>query len=127
MPFEPDAALLLCSDGLTDLVDSASIARTVSAVRGRSRAVVRELIAAANAAGGKDNVTVVYVEGEQFAASNYGRGPQSSPARQRRHSRLTAESAGPAMAAAPLARRRRSIVLLVGIAGAFALELWVDP
>ncbi len=25
IPFEPDAALLLCSDGLTDLVDSASI------------------------------------------------------------------------------------------------------
>jgi hypothetical protein len=72
--FEPDSALLLCSDGLTDLVDSVSIAKTVSQCAGDPEAVVRELIAAANAAGGKDNVTAVYVEGEKFAASGYGRG-----------------------------------------------------
>ena len=74
VPFEADAALLLCSDGLTDLVDSVTIARTVSQCAGDPDSVVRELIAAANAAGGKDNVTVVYAEGEAFAASNYGRG-----------------------------------------------------
>ena len=34
---------------------------------------MRKLIAEANAAGGKDNVTAVFVEGEQFAASQYGR------------------------------------------------------
>jgi hypothetical protein len=73
VPFEPDAALLLCSDGLTDLVDSVTIARTVSQWAGDPDAVVRELIGAANAAGGKDNVTVVYVEGEKFAVSHYGR------------------------------------------------------
>ena len=77
--FEPDAALLICSDGLTDLVDSVSIARTVSQWAGDPDSVVRELIAAANAAGGKDNVTVVYVEGEQFAASNYGRNVNPVP------------------------------------------------
>jgi PPM family protein phosphatase len=70
--FESDAALLLCSDGLTDLVDSASIARIVGHYAGAPDAVVRALIEAANAAGGKDNVTVVYVEGESFAGSNYG-------------------------------------------------------
>jgi hypothetical protein len=75
VPFEPDAALLLCSDGLTDLVDSDSIAATVSQWAGDPEAVVRELIAAANAAGGKDNVTVVYVEGERFASSQFGRTP----------------------------------------------------
>ena len=74
VPFESDAALLLCSDGLTDLVDSVTIARTVSRCAGDPDSVVRELIGAANAAGGKDNVTVVYAEGETFAASNYGRG-----------------------------------------------------
>ena len=74
VPFEPDAALLLCSDGLTDLVDSVTIARTVGQNVGDPDAVVRDLIGAANAAGGKDNVTVVYVEGETFATSNYGRG-----------------------------------------------------
>jgi PPM family protein phosphatase len=64
--FEPDAAMLLCSDGLTDLVDSASINEIVLRLAGRPQEVVKALIAAANDAGGKDNVTVVYVEGEKF-------------------------------------------------------------
>jgi PPM family protein phosphatase len=67
--FEPDAALLLCSDGLTDLVESGTINRIVTNLAGRPHAVVDALIEAANDAGGKDNVTVVYVEGELFAAS----------------------------------------------------------
>jgi serine/threonine protein phosphatase PrpC len=65
--FEPDAALLLCSDGLTDLVDSASINEIVTRSAGRPAQVVKALIDAANDAGGKDNVTVVYAEGERFA------------------------------------------------------------
>jgi serine/threonine protein phosphatase PrpC len=67
--FEPDAALLLCSDGLSDLVDSASIGRRVRQFAGDPDAVVAALVDAANEAGGKDNVTAVYVEGDQFAAS----------------------------------------------------------
>jgi len=67
--FEPDAALLLCSDGLTDLVESATINRVVTRLAGRPHDVVNALIQAANDAGGKDNVTVIYVEGELFAAS----------------------------------------------------------
>ena len=67
--FEPDAALLLCSDGLTDLVASADIKRIVKRLAGDPDAVVRALVAAANTAGGKDNVTAVYVEGERFATS----------------------------------------------------------
>src|SRR5262249_25965987 len=65
--FEPDAALLLCSDGLTDLVDSATIRDVTARFAGRPHDVVDALIRYANNAGGKDNVTVVYVEGEQFA------------------------------------------------------------
>lgn len=65
--FEPDAALLLCSDGLTDLVSSASINEVVGSLAGDPDAVAHALLAAANDAGGKDNVTVVYVEGEEFA------------------------------------------------------------
>jgi serine/threonine protein phosphatase PrpC len=66
-PFEADAALLLCSDGLTDLVASAAIAEVVRDFAGHPYEIVRALIDAANAAGGKDNVTVVYVEGPRFA------------------------------------------------------------
>jgi hypothetical protein len=81
IPFEPDAALLLCSDGLTDLVDSSAIGRTVRQLSGHPDAVVAALVDAANAAGGKDNVTVVYVEGEQFssAQSQLAATPSSAP------------------------------------------------
>jgi serine/threonine protein phosphatase PrpC len=68
IPFEPDSALLLCSDGLTDQVGSKQIQQAVERSAGNPEAAVRELIAAANAAGGKDNVTVLVVEGEQFMA-----------------------------------------------------------
>jgi hypothetical protein len=69
VPFERDAALLLCTDGLTDQVDSATIATVVETFAGHPGDVVRELIESANEAGGKDNVTAVYVEGEQFIAN----------------------------------------------------------
>jgi serine/threonine protein phosphatase PrpC len=67
VPFEPDAALLLCSDGLTDSVETAAINRIVQEYAGHAYEIVRALIDAANAAGGKDNVTIVYVEGSRFA------------------------------------------------------------
>src|SRR5690349_4807779 len=67
--FEPDAALLLCSDGLTDQVSSGSIRRIVEAFAGSPALAVQELLTAANDAGGKDNVTVVIVEGERFAGA----------------------------------------------------------
>lgn len=65
----PDASLLLCSDGLTDLVPLDAIRQTVHAHRGSPADVVPALVDAANEAGGKDNITVVYVEGEQFAGA----------------------------------------------------------
>jgi len=68
--FEPDAALLLCSDGLTDLVSSGSLHDIVRRCAGQPDQVVKELIEAANAAGGKDNISVVYVEGERFAPTD---------------------------------------------------------
>ncbi len=58
----PGAALLLCSDGLTDQVSSDEIREVVGTYAGSPDAVARALVDAANDAGGKDNVTVVYVE-----------------------------------------------------------------
>jgi serine/threonine protein phosphatase PrpC len=67
--FEADAALLLCSDGLTDLVDSSALYDIIRRFAGQPDLVVKELIGAANVAGGKDNVSAVYVEGERFAST----------------------------------------------------------
>lgn len=67
VPFETDAALLVCSDGLTDLVPAETIRGTIEHFAGHPYEVARALVDAANDAGGKDNVTVVYVEGNRFA------------------------------------------------------------
>jgi serine/threonine protein phosphatase PrpC len=67
--FGPEDALLLCSDGLSDMLVSTTIERIVRQHAGDPAAVVSRLIAAANDAGGKDNVTAVYVEGTSFASA----------------------------------------------------------
>ncbi len=116
--FESDSALLLCSDGLTDLVDSVSIAKTVSQCAGDPELVVRELIASANAAGGKDNVTAVYVEGEKFAASGYGRGTIESRSAAAVGSDEREEGGAISQSAARLA------MIALGIGITAAVSLW---
>jgi serine/threonine protein phosphatase PrpC len=66
-PFAADGALLLCSDGLSDMVASREILDTVEANASSPPAAVHALIERANAAGGKDNVSAVLVEGDRFA------------------------------------------------------------
>jgi PPM family protein phosphatase len=67
IPFEPDCALVVCSDGLSDQVASQDIRAAVEHHAADPDAAVRELIDAANLAGGKDNVTVLIVTGDEFA------------------------------------------------------------
>lgn len=55
---EPGDIVLLCSDGLTDMVDDPHLARILLAETEPEQAC-RRLIAEANAAGGKDNITAV--------------------------------------------------------------------
>jgi serine/threonine protein phosphatase PrpC len=69
VPFEADAALLLCTDGLSDQVTSDYIRLLVERNAGDPAAAARQLMEAANTAAGKDNVTVVLVQGPKFAAS----------------------------------------------------------
>ena len=64
---EPDAAILICSDGLSDMLPSAAIAHLVRRHAGAPERVVAALVAAANDAGGRDNITVVYAEMPLFA------------------------------------------------------------
>jgi protein phosphatase len=55
---------LLCSDGLTGMIGEAGVAQ-VLAQGGSLREMVRRLIAAANDAGGRDNITVVLFRVEE--------------------------------------------------------------
>jgi protein phosphatase len=58
----PGDVFLICSDGLTSMVDDAEILDVVERDRGDLNSVAKELIAAANRSGGEDNITVVFFE-----------------------------------------------------------------
>ena len=60
-PFLPGDMLLLCSDGLTDLVTAAQMQNILSENNSLEQKTTA-LIDAANAAGGKDNITAVLVQ-----------------------------------------------------------------
>jgi hypothetical protein len=119
LEFKPDAALLLCSDGLTDLVTAAEILSIVEGYDGRPESVPQALIDAALVAGGRDNVSAVFVAGSEFLGS---RSSRMSAARQR----LSATRARIAPAAEALSHRMRTplllafLCLLLGFATGFA-------
>jgi serine/threonine protein phosphatase PrpC len=69
-PFRPSAAILLCTDGLTDMLTSAQISSVVERYAGDPAATARELVEAANQMGGKDNISVVFVAGPDFLGSD---------------------------------------------------------
>jgi len=51
--------LLLCSDGLTSMVEDVEILGVVKAGRREANAVARRLVEAANSSGGEDNITAI--------------------------------------------------------------------
>jgi len=57
----PGDQFLLCSDGLSDMLDDATIKRMLLNGGGENDTVCEQLIEAANGAGGKDNISVALV------------------------------------------------------------------
>ena len=80
LEFKADAALLLCSDGLSDLLTAAEILAIAESYDGQPESVPQALIDAALEAGGRDNVSVVFIAGSEFLGS---RSTRMSAARQR--------------------------------------------
>jgi hypothetical protein len=64
--FRPDAAILLCSDGLSDLVTASEMSEIIEHYDGDPERVALDLVDAANRVGGKDNITAVFVAGCEF-------------------------------------------------------------
>src|SRR5919197_1951847 len=58
----PDDLFMICSDGLTSMVDDEVILATVEKHRDNLQAAAKALIKAANKGGGEDNITVVFFE-----------------------------------------------------------------
>ena len=67
--FRPDAALLLSSDGLSDVINSEAISAIIEHYYGDPEEVAHLLIDAANQGGGKDNVSVIFIPGPDFTGS----------------------------------------------------------
>ena len=78
----PDAAFLICSDGLSDQVTADRIRAIVEARARNPRGAVELLVKAANDAGGKDNVSVVLVEAAAYCGVS--RAPAAAAATPRR-------------------------------------------
>ena len=64
-PFLPGDMLLLCSDGLTDMISSVAILKVLTAKKSLT-AKAKALVDAANEAGGNDNITAVLVENNNW-------------------------------------------------------------
>jgi PPM family protein phosphatase len=99
--FKADAAMLLCSDGLSDLITSAQMMEIIERYDGDAEQVARQLVDAANDAGGKDNITAIFVAAPDFIGANSA---AMSGARTR-HSITRVRSASPAEAAPGVLRR----------------------
>jgi serine/threonine protein phosphatase PrpC len=96
--FHPDAAILLCSDGLTDRVPAARIREIVERYDGDSARVARDLVEAANRADGADNITAVFVAGPEFRGRSGVTRPRFATTRVRR----------------PMLRTGRAVLLVCG-------------
>ncbi len=77
---KPGDLYIICSDGLTDMVQDTEIARAVADVRGEPDAVTEELVAAANRAGGIDNITIIVFEIEEGDAPPPAAAPDETTA-----------------------------------------------
>jgi serine/threonine protein phosphatase PrpC len=66
---KPDAAFLLCSDGLSDQLTSQEILAIIERYDCDAEAVATALVDAANRAGGMDNVTGIFVAGSEFVGA----------------------------------------------------------
>ena len=76
LPIEPEDRLILCSDGLTDMVPEPRMLQLLTSSRESPERAARALVSAALDAGGADNVTVVIVDVKEgdSAAEEHHRG-----------------------------------------------------
>ena len=59
---KPGDVVMLCSDGLTSMIEDAAIAKILDANTGSPFASAQALVKAANEAGGDDNISVVLLK-----------------------------------------------------------------
>ena len=128
-PFLPGDMLMLCSDGLTDLVNN----ETMNVILAASKTLQDKseaLINAANNAGGKDNITVVLVMNDKKPLKQKATKPIASKKNDDNEEVVTvADTPGQSVKPVPLPVRKRSSAILWAVlflAIAFAgLSYWL--
>ena len=138
VPAQPGDLFLLCSDGLTTMLDDEHIARILAAASSID-AAVRTLIDEANRAGGRDNITALAFRlGGQAAPARSPEGatligPSAEEAGlsatevRRRAAAAAARARREQLAAKPKRRRLRTaakVLVVVAILGAIAFGAW---
>jgi PPM family protein phosphatase len=123
VPAEPGDLVLLCSDGLTDMLSEEEIASALLEADRDPDAAAERLVAAANAKGGEDNITVVLfelVEGEPDPAL-----PTESPATEDTTAATTSDGdAEVSRHGAGSGGRLASLALVAALLGVGALALY---
>jgi protein phosphatase len=106
VPAQPGDVFLICSDGLTTMLDEDHVARLLARASSMD-AAVRALVDEANRAGGRDNITVVAFRLEDAAAPlSAGAGAPAPPAGASEGATLIGSSAEEAGLTATEVRRR---------------------
>ena len=106
VPAQAGDVFLICSDGLTTMLDDEHIARLLARATSM-QAAVRALVDEANRAGGRDNITVVAFRLDDAAGAPAERGGGSDPDRPRAEEAGLTATEVRRRAAAEAARKRR--------------------
>lgn len=109
--WKPGQKILLCSDGLSDELNDASIATTLSETPD-SPAAVEKLLAAALQSGGRDNVTLVLIDGPNLSGTAQVT-KSTSPSKAD-----SAKTDGASVNDKTKTQRKKKIQLIVGIVAA---------
>jgi PPM family protein phosphatase len=134
---KPGDLFLLCSDGLTAMVDDETILHEVERNRSDLNAAAKALVRAANKGGGDDNITVVFFEiGEGGETGDTARTVTLPPIEDDEEATLDEHHGVPPIQVEEPARPRErhtgrgvlfallALVLLVGVCGFAAWGLW---
>jgi hypothetical protein len=114
-PFLPGDLLLLCSDGLSDLLTSQEITSVL--LRDDTLQLrAKELVVQANEKGGKDNITVVLVRNHRKPVVQKATKPATTNAAIEKKTEASVQTNIPAIApAAPKRKKRSSMTLILGL------------